>query len=183
MPTHMRLCVGDLAPVVELRTLHGELLNASSSGEGVVLHLQFRRFAGCPICNLHVHSIIERLAELRLARVREIIVFHSGAASLRPFESLPIDFVADPQRTLYDAFGVGASIRSIVHPRALMAAIRGMAHTGLRRALDPSESHIDLPAEFLIGAGGRIRALKYGAHADDQWRVDEILDLVRSTAT
>lgn len=32
-----------------------------------------------------------------------------------------------------------------------------------------------LPADFLIEPGVVVRALKYGAHADNQWCVDEAL--------
>ncbi|EUA90004.1 putative alkyl hydroperoxide reductase/ Thiol specific antioxidant/ Mal allergen [Mycobacterium ulcerans str. Harvey] len=38
-----------------------------------------------------------------------------------------------------------------------------------------------LPADFLIGSDGRVLATKYGNHADDQWSVDEPLDLVASS--
>jgi hypothetical protein len=34
-----------------------------------------------------------------------------------------------------------------------------------------------LPADFLIGSDGRVLAAKFGRHADDQWSVDELLDM------
>jgi hypothetical protein len=37
------------------------------------------------------------------------------------------------------------------------------------------ESALGLPADFLIAPDGRVRTCKYGAHADDQWSVDELL--------
>jgi hypothetical protein len=39
------------------------------------------------------------------------------------------------------------------------------------------EKHLGLPADFLIGSDGRVLAAKFGRHADDQWSVDELLDL------
>jgi hypothetical protein len=36
-----------------------------------------------------------------------------------------------------------------------------------------------LPADFLISRDGRVLARKYGAHAYDQWSVDELLTLAR----
>jgi hypothetical protein len=42
-----------------------------------IVHLQFRRFAGCPVCNLHLQSFVRRHAEIAAAGVREVIVFHS----------------------------------------------------------------------------------------------------------
>lgn len=33
-----------------------------------LIHLQFRRFAGCPICNLHLRSIVRRHDEITAGR-------------------------------------------------------------------------------------------------------------------
>jgi hypothetical protein len=40
---------------------------------------------------------------------------------------------------------------------------------------------LGLPADFLIASDGRILAAKYGRHANDQWEVDELLQLAAST--
>jgi peroxiredoxin len=112
-------------------------------------HLQFRRFAGCPICNLHMRDVARRHQEISDAGVVEVVVFHSAAEELRRYQAdLPFAVIADPDRKLYQEFGVESSLR-----------------------------HLGQPADFLIGADGTVRARKYGAHADDQWSVDEILRL------
>lgn len=36
-----------------------------------------------------------------------------------------------------------------------------------------------LPADFLIGADGRVIAVKYGNRIDDHWSVDELLGLAK----
>ena len=36
---------------------------------GWLTHLQFRRFAGCPVCNLHLQSFRWRITELEAALV------------------------------------------------------------------------------------------------------------------
>lgn len=33
-----------------------------------------------------------------------------------------------------------------------------------------------LPADFLIAPDGQLLDLKYGAHADDHWEIDELLN-------
>jgi hypothetical protein len=54
------------------------------------------------------------------AGLREVAVFHSPAAQLRPHQAdLPFPVVADPGRELYAAFGVETSIRAVLHPRPL----------------------------------------------------------------
>jgi hypothetical protein len=40
-----------------------------------------------------------------------------------------------------------------------------------------SDGSFGLPADFLVGPDGIVRAVKYGVHADDQWSVDEVLAL------
>jgi hypothetical protein len=36
---------------------------------------------------------------------------------------------------------------------------------------------LGLPADFLIDPAGRVVALRYGRHANDQWSVDELVEL------
>ena len=42
------------------------------------------------------------------------------------------------------------------------------------------EGGFGLPADFLIAGGGRILACKYASHANDQWSVDDVLDLANT---
>lgn len=143
-------------------------------------HLQFRRYAGCPICNLHLRSFGQRHDELEAAGVREIAVFHSTTEAMTPYQdTLPFVLIADPQRKLYREFGVERSLRSIADPRAWAAAARGW-----NRHLPPQSDtgdggHTGLPADFLIAPDGRILACKYGSHANDQWTFEEVLDQAR----
>lgn len=139
-------------------------------------HLQFRRYAGCPICNLHLRSFGQRHGELEAAGIREIAVFHSSTDAMAPYqETLPFVLIADPHRRLYREFGVQRSMRSIADPRAWSAAVRGW-NRHLPPQSDSGEGgHTGLPADFLIAPDGKILACKYGSHANDQWSFDEVL--------
>ncbi|MFJ8833833.1 peroxiredoxin-like family protein [Micromonospora aurantiaca] len=149
-----------------------------------LIHLQFRRFAGCPVCNLHLRSIVRRHAEIEAAGVREVVLFHSPADELREHVAdLPFAVVADPDRRLYREFGVESARRSLLDPRAwlpiLRAVVTGTWHVLRGREKLPSTSphggRLGLPADFLIAPDGRVLAEKYGEHASDQWSVDELL--------
>src|SRR6185437_13758383 len=84
----------------------------------LLIHLQFRRFAGCPVCDLHLRSVAKRHNEIVSAGIREVAVFHTAADDLRPFTvELPFAVVADPDKTLYAAFGVEASPRALLSPQ------------------------------------------------------------------
>jgi len=143
-----------------------------------LVHLQFRRFAGCPICNLHLRSVVARHAEITAAGIREVVFFHSPAAELRSYD-LPFAVVADPDKRYYRDFGVESDRRALLHPRVWGAILRGSAMTLLGRFRPPAVrqagGRLGLPADFLIAPDGRVLAAKYGKHANDQWSVDELL--------
>jgi AhpC/TSA family len=154
-----------------------------------LVHLQFRRFAGCPVCNLHLRSIVNRLGEIEDAGIREVVVFHSSADALRTYTAdLPLDVVADPGRALYREFGVESGPRALLDPRAWPTIARAVARElrAVRRRerpappVRPEGGRLGLPADFLIAPDGRVAAAKYGAHVDDQWSVDELLTLASS---
>jgi peroxiredoxin len=183
----MKITVGTQVPVRELTAISGASVPVPDPG-GLV-HLQFRRFAGCPVCNVHLRSFAVRHAELAAAGVREVAVFHAPADELRPYvANLPFELVADPDKRLYAEFGVESAPRALLDPRAWPTIVRGVlvAAWGIARhgrPVPPGKPHggrLGLPADFLVGGDGRILAAKYGEHAADHWSVDDLLALARN---
>ena len=175
---------GDVFPPRELAAVSGERVRIPDPD--AVVHLQLRRFAGCPICHLHLRSFVRRQPELAAAGVREVAVFHSPVEELAPHASgFPFPLVADPDKRLYAELGVEASPRALLDPRAWLPILRAVALgtaamlTGKQRppAANPRGGRLGLPGDFLIARDGRMLACKYGEHADDQWSVDEVLRL------
>lgn len=178
-PASVRLRAGDLFSARSLETLAGERIPVPDPVRAV--HLQLRRYAGCPICSFHLRTFSRRKDELDAAGILEVVVFHSSASELRKVQSeLPFHVVPDPTRALYNALGVATSPRAVLDPRAWLAAARGVASGA---SPDPSAGSADgsfgLPADFLIAPSGRVIAVKYGVHADDQWSLDEVLAVPR----
>ena len=170
-----RLRPGDSVTPRILRAVSSESLSIPDSSH--LIHLQFRRFAGCPICKLHLRSFAQRHNELLEAGIREMAVFHSSAESiLRHDGHLPFPVIADPDKHLYNEFGLEKSIRSILDPRTWSVIVRGLAIFGPGPP-EKGESGLGLPGDFLISPDMRIVACKYGVHADDHWSVDEVLQL------
>jgi peroxiredoxin len=179
-----QVTVGDtIAPRV-LTTIRGEAVPVPAA-EGLV-HLQFRRYAGCPVCNLHLRSMARRHDDIRAAGVRLVAVFHSPAEDMLPHQGdLPFAVVADPERILYAEFGVEVSRRAVTHPRAwatpLNRSVYGVVLRGLRNDGTPlpwhGETVLGLPADLLIDPAGGVVAVRYGRHANDQWSVDELIAL------
>ncbi|MFF5502377.1 peroxiredoxin-like family protein [Streptomyces roseolus] len=183
-PARGRLRPGDSVPVRTLVPVVGPPLVVPDAGR--VVHVQFRRFAGCPVCNLHLRSVARRHDEIERAGIREVVFFHSPAGELREHVAhLPFAVVADPRKELYAAFGVEAHRRSLLDPRGWPGIVRGVfggvvellrGRGRLPAAAQPG-GRTGLPADFLIAPDGRIAAAKYGEHVYDQWSVDELLGL------
>jgi peroxiredoxin len=173
-----KLKVGDVFPASTLRNIHGVEVPIPSSKTKWV-HLQFRRFAGCPICNLHLQSFVQRNEELKNAGIQEVVVFHSSNESLLPFQGrFPFDVVGDPQKKLYERFGVESSIFAILNPAVWPRMIQGISLRDKPQGA-PEGGPLGLPADFLISNDGRVKASHYGAHAYDQWEVDQVLALAK----
>ena len=182
-----KLSRGAVVSTRELETIEGKSVSVPATAGRT--HVQFRRFAGCPICNLHLRSFAQRHQEVADAGITEVVFFHSPVKELRGYQSsLPFAVVADPRRERYGEFGVEARLRALTHPRAWRAAARGYADFIAHRK-DPAHAgvgsgdgstHFGLPADFLLDPDGTVVAVHYGRHADDQWSVDELLNIHRS---
>jgi peroxiredoxin len=174
-----RVKVGDFIRRRELVTIRGDIVALPDVKR--LLHLQFRRYAGCPVCNLHLTSVARRQGDILAAGVCDIVVFHSNKEIMLEFQGqLPFPAIADPEKELYSEYGVEQMSPWLAfHPRSWRAATRALTQTpDLRGAMGKGEEHMGLPAEFLIGSDGLVLAAKYGLFVDDHWSVDELLDLV-----
>lgn len=176
MSNMQHLLPGQPAPAFERETLSHGLFAVPSRQ---LLHLQFRRFAGCPICSLHLRSFSRRYDELKAAGIQAAALFHSSLESLQPYhEDLPFPVMGDAEREIYRLYGVEASLAGVMHPRAMWAGMKGLV-SAPSNPLAAEGGVLGLPADFLIAESGQIIALHYGRHADDQWSVDELLELAK----
>jgi peroxiredoxin len=180
---------GEVVAARELHDVHDRTLPMPAPAG--LTHLQLRRFAGCPVCNLHLRSIAQRHGDIVRAGIEEVVVFHSPQDELRRHvddAGLPFAVVADPDKRLYRELGAESRRRGLLTPRALWAIARGLARStwaiirGRERppALVPHGGRFGLPAEFLLDPSGRIVACKYGSDIYDQWSVDELLAEAKS---
>jgi peroxiredoxin len=182
--TSRRRGAGDRIDPFEVLDVRNERISVPSTAR--FTHLQFRRFAGCPVCNLHLRSFEKRHADVEAAGIREVVLFHTPANDLVEHTShLPFAIVPDPDLRLYRALGVESSPRAMLDPRAWLpifrAIVAGTIALARRRAKLPAArphgGRFGLPADFLLDHEGRIVACHYGDHAADQWSVDELLAL------
>jgi peroxiredoxin len=179
--TGRQVVAGDTFPALELETMRGEPVRIPDLD--AVVHLQLRRFAGCPVCSLHLRSIVQRHDEIAAAGVREVVVFHSSPEDLRRYEAdLPFAAIPDPKKRLYAMLGAEAHPKALLHPRAWLPILRAVVRSigAIVRGAPvppvfPKGGRTSLPADILIAPDGRVLASKYGEHVHDQWTVDELL--------
>jgi len=170
--TQTRRSVGDRLAPIQLSTLAHGIIQVPGPAH---VHLQFRRFAGCPVCNLHLRRFAEGHARLEGAGVRTVAFFHSPAELMLPYQGgLPFPTVPDPERRWYRHFGAERSALAIVHPQVIWSALRGLVGAPSNPFVGGSDQ-TGLPADFLINSDGVIIGAHYGKHADDQWSLDEVL--------
>ena len=182
-PTATRIVAGTTLDPLTLETMRGTSVSIPDSG--AIVHLQFRRYAGCPACNLHLQAFARRKDELAEAGVHEVVLFHSTNEELLEYEALlPFDVVGDPEKELYTRFGVETmrSKRAFLSPaifRLTTHLVAGLMTRARRMPPAAPTGGVDgLPADLLIASDGRVLAVKYGDTPYDQWTVDEVLELV-----
>jgi thiol-disulfide isomerase/thioredoxin len=114
-----------------------------------------------------------------------VVLFHSTPEEVRTYaRDLPFDVVADPDKQLYEEFGVETSLRGVLDPRATAPVVKALFRRGGTERVrpftgaptHPTGGHLGLPADILLDPAGAVVACKYGTHAYDQWSVDELLD-------
>jgi peroxiredoxin len=177
MAVSKRRIPGERLPPLQFNSIQGE--SVAMPGADLV-HLQFRRFAGCPVCNLHLQTFARAQQRLRESGVLTVAFFHSTVEQMRPYQGqLPFPCVDDAERRWYGFFGVERSLFAVAHPRVIAAALKGLVAAPSNPFVGGAEQ-TGLPADFLVDRSNVIVAARYGAHANDQWCVDDVLALARA---
>lgn len=166
---------GEIIEHQTLKSTRGESVEIPDPNR--LTHLQFRRFVGCPVCNLRVHEFFARNSDLVDHGIQEVVVFQSSnqAVSERLMDA-PFPLIADESKVLYKAFGVETSVSAMLNPKMLPASVKGIWHYGVKLP-ENYDAAFNLPAEFLIDSLGNVLAAKYGTNYDDQWDVDELIQI------
>lgn len=173
----MKIKVGDQFTALSLKTVAGNTVSIPDQSK--LVHLQFRRWVGCPICNTHIGQLAKHSAKIKEAGVKEVLFFHSSAEDITAFQNdVPFDVVADPKKVYYRQAGVETSWFFWLSAKTLLAAIQSLLRFNF--TLKMSGGPLGLPADILIDPSGRVVAVKYGTSAYDQWSVDELLTLAQT---
>jgi hypothetical protein len=139
----------------------------------------FFRFAGCPFCNVHVHVLIERHAELVRAGTSVVGVFGSPMDAIRQTvarQEPPFPILADPDDTAHLAWGATRdSVLGVIDPRNARV---GLGPWTQSRTTSPGRTDgkvLRMPADFVVDDALKVRLAHYGRYAADHLSVDDVL--------
>lgn len=176
---------GQTAPGFEVTDMTGQR-HKLSDYDGQKLLLCFFRYAACPFCNLALHRLTMTMPQLNELNLKVLAFIQSEPQNIQhyiyerhsPAPTFPI--IADPQRKIYDLYGVHDSLkplkRGLSHiPPWLKASLRQGYVQG---KVDGSLSLV--PAHFLIGPyDSTIYKASYGNDYFQDWPLLEILDFAQ----
>lgn len=143
------------------------------------LLLSFYRYAGCPLCNLRLNAIIKKYLEYSSAGLSIIAFFESPRESILRYvdkQSPPFPVIPDPDRIIYQKYGVEHSI---------MKYLRGAFSTKLFQAMmkgfmpGKMEGIITMvPADFLI-ENNIVKKAYYGKNISDHMPFEDIENFLK----
>ncbi|MBT3217070.1 MAG: redoxin domain-containing protein [Candidatus Marinimicrobia bacterium] len=135
--------------------------------------LSFFRYASCPACNLRIHKLGQVYDKLQEQGFLILAVFESPKESILDYvakDELPFPIIPDPDRKLYQQFGVESSWLGYLKgiPTAMIGMLKGFL---------PAKMEGDLamiPADFLIDEKGVIQTAYYGINIGDHLSIEQI---------
>ncbi|HTF17463.1 MAG TPA: redoxin domain-containing protein [Chryseolinea sp.] len=146
----------------------------------------FFRHAGCPFCNLRVHTLTKVHDEMNDKGLKMIFFFESkGSLMLRSSfhqEVSPIPLISDPEKKWYKAYGLEPSLAksAVSHLTSFVQTAMKASSAGVpMHMMKSGESFSTLPAEFLISEGLMIHDVHYSEGLNDRLSVDAIRAFAR----
>jgi peroxiredoxin len=145
------------------------------------LMLSFYRYASCPLCNLRVQHLIKQYPSYSQKGLQMIAVFQSPQASIRKYvgkQDIPFPVIADPERILYQEYGVESSWIGFIKGSLRLSALTSAATKGYLPGKMEGQKSI-IPADFLICPDLTIQVAYYGKDIGDHLpiqKIDEWLD-------
>jgi thioredoxin-dependent peroxiredoxin len=107
----MRLKKGQQATSFQVLDIFDEPINLQDY-KGKKLLLSFYRYAACPLCNLRVHSLIQKYPEFQSQGLYLMAFFESSKESIARYvgkQDAPFPIIADPERSVYKEYGIESS--------------------------------------------------------------------------
>ncbi len=185
----MNIELNNAAPLFALKDIYDRNIDLKAY-KGKKVFIGFFRHAGCPFCNLRVHTLLKAHRDLQEKGLEMIFFFESKAGimlrSTFHQEISPIPLISDPQKIWYDTYGIEDSgFKSAVGhvtsfaKSAIQAKIKGLP----MHMMADGESIGTMPAEFLLDENLIIRKLHYSQRLNDRFDMEDIYDFAEPKKT
>lgn len=147
--------------------------------KGKNIWLAFYRYASCPLCNLHLHSIIRRFDEVEKIGVVFLPVFQSPPAEVLKYtgdKPLPFPILCDPDETIYRLYDVKSSFWGFFSIQVLFTMIKAFLSGFFPGKMEGEIGRI--PSEFLIDEEMNIFFEYKGKNIGDHPKLEVILEQI-----
>jgi peroxiredoxin len=170
------------APVFNLIDIYDRQIDLKAY-KGKRVFIGFFRHAGCPFCNLRVHSLM-KIRETLLSKNMEMIFFFESTKELLLSSIFhkgisPVPLIADPTKTWYTNYGIENSLlkSSFSHLTSfIQTAIKAKTNKLPIYSMAGEESFSTMPAEFLLDENQIIRKIHYAQTLNDRLSLETIIE-------
>jgi peroxiredoxin len=176
----MKLERSVIAPIFKLKDVFGRVIDLTEYTDKRIL-LAFFRHAGCPFCNLRVHTLTKVYEDLKHKGFEMIFFFESKEKIILRSsfhrEISPVPIISDPEKQWYNTYGLeNSTIKSAFSHLTTFVQTTIKAKTlGLPvHLMSSGESFSTMPAEFLIDKGLVIKKLHYSQGLNDRLEIADI---------
>ncbi|MDO1446829.1 redoxin domain-containing protein [Rhodocytophaga aerolata] len=168
------------APHFRAKDIYGRIIDLNDYTDKKVF-IGFFRHAGCPFCNIRVHSLTKVSAELKQKGLEMIFFFESKEKVLLNSsfhnEVSPIPLISDPEKKHYEAYGLeNSALKSTISHISTFVQTAFKARTlGVpMHLMADGESINTIPAEFLVDKGLFVKEVHYSESLTDRMSMDKI---------
>jgi peroxiredoxin len=176
----MKLKLGQSAPNFEVLDIFGNSINLYELNNNKVL-LTFFRYAECALCNLRVSELKSASDRFQALDIKLICIFQSNTEKLRKSiherHNFNVIIIADPNRTLYNRYGVKPSWLKLLKTvsRKGISIMAKASAKGFSLGGQVDGKFHQIPADFLLDKNKRIEVVHYGNSLVDHISITDIV--------
>jgi peroxiredoxin len=176
----MKLQKNVQAPHFKLNDIYGRNIDLNDYRDKKVF-IGFFRHAGCPFCNIRVHTLQKAREELKAKGLEMIFFFESKQSVLLMStfhkEVSPIPLISDPEKKMYSAYGLEPSgyKSAMSHLTSFVQTAYKASQLGVpMHLMADGESISTMPAEFLLSEGLIVKEIHYSERLNDRLSLETI---------
>ena len=175
----MSLSLHQPAPDFNTTDVYGQSVQLKKL-QGKKIYLAFERNAGCPVCNLRMHTLLKNADYFSKNNIEVLMVYESSLHKMKEYlggNTYPFHFIADPDNQLYKLYFVEQSLSKFF--KSLFNGLLSKAMEGkklFKKAISQDGHTTTIPSEFMIDENGKLSTVHYGRFVGDHLPMEAILN-------